>query len=54
MGCDVVLVTGKLEKKRSRRRNQLANFLNPLASLTKTSPDTLKTAGKQERNHQLS
>ncbi|XP_045120443.1 phosphatidylinositide phosphatase SAC2-like isoform X1 [Portunus trituberculatus] len=47
MGCDVVLVTGKLEKKRSRRRNQLANFLNPLASLTKTSPDTLKTAGSR-------
>lgn len=47
MGCDVVLVTGKLEKKRSRRRSQLANFLNPLASLTKTSPDTLKTAGSR-------
>ncbi|KAK8394801.1 hypothetical protein O3P69_005938 [Scylla paramamosain] len=47
MGCDVMLVTGKLEKKRSRRRNQLANFLNPLASLTKTSPDTLKTAGSR-------
>ncbi|KAG0711962.1 Phosphatidylinositide phosphatase SAC2 [Chionoecetes opilio] len=50
IGCDVLLVTGKMEKKRSRRRNQLANFLNPLASLTKTSltsPDTLKTAGSR-------
>ncbi|XP_053645587.1 phosphatidylinositide phosphatase SAC2 isoform X2 [Cherax quadricarinatus] len=45
IGSDVQLVTGKLEKKRSRGRSQLANFLNPLASLTKTSPDTLKTAG---------
>lgn len=54
MGCDVLLTTGKLEKKRSRGRNQLANILHPLASLTKTSPDTLKTAGKQERNHLLS
>ncbi|XP_045613679.1 phosphatidylinositide phosphatase SAC2 isoform X2 [Procambarus clarkii] len=45
IGCEVQLVTGKMEKKRSRGRSQLANFLNPLASLTKTSPDTLKTAG---------
>ncbi|XP_047500088.1 phosphatidylinositide phosphatase SAC2-like isoform X3 [Penaeus chinensis] len=45
IGCDVQLVTGKMEKKRSRGRNQLANLLNPIASLTKTSPDTLKTAG---------
>nr|XP_027213923.1 phosphatidylinositide phosphatase SAC2-like [Penaeus vannamei] len=45
IGCEVQLVTGKMEKKRSRGRNQLANLLNPIASLTKTSPDTLKTAG---------
>ncbi|XP_066980218.1 phosphatidylinositide phosphatase SAC2 isoform X1 [Macrobrachium rosenbergii] len=45
IGCEVQLVTGKLEKKRSRGRSQLANFLNPLSSLTKSSPDTLKSAG---------
>ena len=45
IGCEVQLVTGKLEKKRGRGRNQLANFLNPLSSLTRSSPDTLKTAG---------
>ncbi|XP_050735136.1 phosphatidylinositide phosphatase SAC2-like isoform X2 [Eriocheir sinensis] len=47
IGCEVLLVTGKMDKRRSRRRSQLANFLNPLASLTKTSPDTLKTAGSR-------
>ncbi|XP_071541737.1 phosphatidylinositide phosphatase SAC2 isoform X2 [Panulirus ornatus] len=45
IGCEVQLATGKMDRKRSRGRSQLANLLNPLASLTKTSPDSLKTAG---------
>ncbi|XP_076043894.1 phosphatidylinositide phosphatase spermathreecae isoform X2 [Oratosquilla oratoria] len=54
IGCEVQLLSGKLEKKRSRGRSQLTNplhLLSPITSLTKTSPDSIKNAGTRAFNN---